>query len=149
MVINKAELRRIVRSPAGPIVSELMADARKVQARARRNVNRNTGQLAASIDVALSFEGNHIVVRIGSDKEYAQYIHEGTGLFGPKRAWIYPVHKKFLKFESKGTFGPVRAGQGRAGRGGIVFARRVAGVPKNPFLVEALEAESRFAVRRT
>lgn len=139
--LNKAELRRITRSPAGPVMRDITATARRVVAGAKRRCRVNSGQLRASIDFALFIEPNRVVCRIGSDLEYALWQHEGTGIYGPKRAWIRPVHKKVLKFPVKGVFGPVAAGKKRSGRGDIVFALKVAGVPPNPFLVDALQDE--------
>ena len=66
-------------------------------------------------------------VRIGTNVEYAIFVHEGTGIYGPKGVPIRPSRAKALVFTPYGAVKPV-------------FAKQVKGMPANPFLVNALWA---------
>jgi hypothetical protein len=100
------------------------------------------GRLRSSIGFAVNVLPNQVRVRVGSALEYARYVHEGTGIYGPKRTPIVPVTAKALKFEPGRRMGPLPRGgrnAARGRRGGPVFAASVKGSPPNPFLSDALE----------
>jgi len=76
-----------------------------------------TGDLRKSLHVqALSGES----ASVGSNLIYAKWVHEGTGLFGPHKQYIYPTKKQALFWP--GAAHPVK---------------RVAGQKPNPFLTRA------------
>jgi hypothetical protein len=72
--------------------------------------------------------------------EYGLYVHEGTGIYGPKGQPIRPKRGQYLRFESRNprTTAP--------GRGSIVFARQVRGQRPNRYLLRALQAASPWPV---
>ena len=88
---------------------------------------RKTGVLKASIQVDMS-KLSVLTTRIFSSLKYAEYVHEGTGIYGPKGQPfdIFPVNKKALKFVMGGK---------------TIFAKhcKVMGQKANPFLDRALE----------
>lgn len=103
-----------------------------VEGRAKQNLSRpprriDTGLLRASIHTSRIVVGGLPGAQVGSPLKYAWYVHDGTGLYGPKRVKITPKVKKFLRFRPKNsrTF---------------VFARSVKGMKPNPYLVDALPA---------
>lgn len=127
IVVDQAALDRLLKSPNGPAARRMLQLGRKVEGLAKREVNVDTGQLRSSISTQLMFFGNRITVRVGSNVFYAWYIHDGTGIYGPRHQPIKPVRAKLLVFRPRGG-------------GKVVFARQVRGVKSNPFLLKALRA---------
>lgn len=133
--LNQTEITRILTSSTGPVARALLVRGYRVQAQARKNLGGgagsgpkrvDTGLLRASIAVELR-RRETLVVRIGTNVEYAIYVHEGTGLYGPKHRRIVPRTKRYLRFRPQGTQR-------------FVYARSVKGMRPNPFLVDALSA---------
>lgn len=101
LVIDGAEMARILRSPAGPVGRHLAERATVVQAAARRQAPRRTGCLQDSIVKRFEAAGDELAVRIVSDtapcspehKSYSLYVHEGTAAHD-----IYPVNAGALHF---------------------------------------------------
>lgn len=133
--LNKAQIKKILESPQGGLARDLLKRGIRVQARARRNLGGTTGtgprrvatgQLRANIAVQLrSFQGLP-AVRVGSNLKRARWIHDGTGIYGPRRKPITPKNKKVLRWA--------------AASGGYHFAKSVKGMQPNPFLEKALPA---------
>lgn len=105
----------------------------RVQNAARKRTPVDTGALRTSIEYTVDVRPNSTHVTIGSPLEYARYIHEGTGIYGPKGAPIVPVTRQVLKFQVKGSTGKRRGKDAK-----WVYAKSVKGVKPNPFLVDAL-----------
>lgn len=116
--------------------SDLYADmfkrAVRVQSQARKNLSRppqriDTGALRASISVTpLRWHGLP-AFRVGTNMKYALFVHDGTGIYGPKHHLITPTHAQVMVFKSRRT-------------GKNVFTRTSRGMPGNPFLKDALSA---------
>ena len=62
-----------------------------------------------------------------NDVEHAQWVMEGTGIFGPTGQSIKPVSRKFMKFEGIS--------------GETVFAREVKGMQGRDFITNAFDPE--------
>jgi len=75
--------------------------------------------------------GGITLVRVGTAVLYAAWVHDGTGLYGPRHRMIVPVNKKVLRWKAKG---------GAAGKNGYVFSRHSRGMKPNHFLKDALPA---------
>jgi hypothetical protein len=125
---NSAAMHAILKSPNGGLAKDMVKRGILVQNAAKRNLARhphriNTGLLRASITWELFRWKGYPAVRVGSPLNYAIFVHNGTGLYGPKHDFIHPNHAKFLRFEVAGDF---------------VFAKKVRGMPPNPFLLDAL-----------
>lgn len=141
-VFNEAQLQYIVASPVGPVAKDLLKRGARVESRAKRNlaggVGRpkriDTGHLRASIGTNLILRPEGLAVRVGTNVYYARYVHDGTGLYGPKHTLIRPRFGKVLVFRSK-IYG---AKKGKyAGRVVVTYVR---GMKPNPFLHDALPA---------
>ena len=148
--INQAAVDALLRGRSGPVVRMVQDVCDDVTAEAKRNVKRDTGALAASIEPTVNVYGKLVVGRVGSSLNYARYIHEGTGIYGPKHRRIVPVSAKVLRFKAGRAIGPAPAGKSGTSpenRGGWIFAKSVAGIPPHPFLVEAFERMCPFPVR--
>lgn len=142
-------IQKIIKSPAGGVVKDALRRGYRVQARARKNLGGgtgsgprriNTGKLRASVGVDLVIGSNTVTVRVGSNLPYARWVHDGTGIYGPRRTRIKPRYARALVFKSK-AFGNTR-GRWR----GYVVVASVKGMRPNRFLKDALPAfHSKFA----
>jgi hypothetical protein len=104
----------------------------KVTSAAKANLSRpprriDTGALRASIDWEFIFFKGYPGFRVGTGKKYGRYVHDGTGLYGPKRQLIKPKRARVLVFKSKTS-------------GKKVFVKSVRGMHPNRFLADALKA---------
>lgn len=120
---------------------DLRVRANRVVNAARRLAPVDTGRLRASITQEFSTGyGGAPLVRIGSNLPYAIYVHEGTGVYGPKGQRIFPKHGRFMAWPAINNSGSGR----RRYKGGktamYVFARSTRGHPGRPFLLQALDA---------
>lgn len=140
--LHRAEMAAALRNPSGPPARFVEQSCQRVESYAKVFCPVDEGRLRNSIGHHVRVEGAAVVGSVGSDLEYAKYVHEGTGIYGPRRQWIYPKRGNVLVFETKGPAGPMQRGQSGAARGSrqVVFARRVRGMPGSPFLVRGLEA---------
>src|SRR5438552_1775184 len=114
--------------------------ANDVEQKARELAPHKTGALWGSLHVGgksnagRSATPDNLTAIVGTNLEYARYQEEGTGIYGPKKALIYPKNGKFMAFVPYGNV--VDAGTG----GGVaVFARSVKGVKPHWYLKQALE----------
>lgn len=124
-------IHAILNSPQGGVAKDLFRRGKKVESKAKQNLQRNprrvdTGFLRSSINTQLISQGGKISVRVGTNAVYALYVHDGTGIYGPKGSYIYPKTKKYLSWKPKS--------------GGRIFAKRVRGMKPNPFLADAVSA---------
>lgn len=147
--VNQTALAALLRSPAGPTFQRIEAVAAACEAVAKRNVNTDEGRLRASIQHLTRVEGSTVVGTVGTEVEYAIYVHEGTGIYGPRGTVIRPVTARVLAFPTPRFKGPLRPGARHPARErrGLVFARWVRGTPKHPFLVDAAVEVSPWPVR--
>ena len=99
------------------------------------------GRLRASLTYTVSMTPNTVILRIGSPLDYATYVVRGTGIYGPRKAPIRPVHATVLKFPTPKKRGPLRVGEKPTARNrGFVFAKEVKGRPRNMFMIDGLKA---------
>ena len=89
------------------------------------------GTLRSSISHVVEVGTTSVKVIVGSPLPYAQFVHEGTGIYGPTGTPIRPTRAKNLKF---------RAGKGPKSKRQWVTVPQVKGQKPNPFLVRALTA---------
>lgn len=136
--INQAEYVRLTQSAAGPVVRQAEQIKRRTVNGAKRNVKVDDGHLRSSIDGNVTVYPGRVVMRAGSPLDYGLYLHEGTGLYGPKKRVIRPLNPaktKALRFEVKtaGHGGRVLAKGNRL----VVFAKFVRGIKPDKWLVRA------------
>lgn len=82
LVINPADLERIINSPSGPVAAEFARLGARMEASAKRLlsgelINVDTGRLRASTTWALGDRGG-LVLTLGSGAHYSVFLHEGT-----------------------------------------------------------------------
>lgn len=143
MTVSRAQIIGRLREKQA---KDLLRRGFKVQARARLLLGGagpahpkrvDTGQLRSSIQVRLlehGGSGGSPLVRIGTGLKHARFVHDGTGVYGPRHRPITPKTAKVLVFPS-GTYGAKR-GKFK----GLVVVRSVKGMRRNRFLKDALVA---------
>lgn len=134
-------MRQLLTSPQGPVWQQLHRQGRQVLQRARVlcPVGRGGGTLKASLTMEMDTENGLPVARVGTNLKYAIWVHQGTGIHGPRKTPIRPVRARFLRWPVINQGGK---GQRRRYKGGetaqYAFAKSVKGVEARPFLTDAL-----------
>jgi HK97 gp10 family phage protein len=98
---------------------------RLVEREARRLAPKRTGELQRSINGTTVRRGKKIVGRVEATAPHARFVHEGTGLYGPKKQLIFPKRARVLSWVDPAS-------------NQRVFARYVRGMRPRPFLKDAL-----------
>lgn len=127
--VNEAALRELLRGGNGPVVRHINQITRRAVNEAKRRCPVDTGLLRSSITGAVTVSATRVTGRIGTNVQYARYVHDGRGPIVPRR-------RRFLRFKPKGS-------------NTFVYARRVGPQPANPFLLEGLRAASPYPARQT
>jgi hypothetical protein len=139
---NHAQLQFMLQSPLGAVAKDLIKRGARVESRAKRNLSGgvsgprriNTGHLRSSISHQLIVRPEGLAVRVGTSVYYARWVHDGTGIYGPRHTLIKPKLGKVLVWKSR-IYG---AKKGKWA--GKVVVRSVKGMRPNPFLANALPA---------
>lgn len=132
------ELRRVLTSRHGGLARDLLRRGLNVETQAKRNLGGgrsgptriDTGRLRSSINTQLVIRNGELAVLVGTNVWYAKFVHDGTGLFGPRHQVIKPKSHTYLRFRPRGSRR-------------WVFAKSVDGMAPNRFLLEALPAARR------
>lgn len=141
----------------GPVVGYVRQLTQEVEREAQRLAPAGSGRLRGSFEVRVERRGTAVVGTITSHLPYAVYVHEGTGLYGPRHQVIRPRSAKVLRFKpgssAGGAWGAGVSGSRSSkgpGPGGFVFAKYVRGMPSTPYYWLALKAvcTGRWIVRR-
>jgi HK97 gp10 family phage protein len=105
---------------------------------AKRRAPKDTGKLAQSISMEMGKVGKDIVVRVGTNNEYAIFVHQGTADNG--QGYIYPKNAKVLRWPIINNSGQGRRRYKAGATAKYAYAKRVRGVKARPFLRDALDA---------
>ncbi len=135
--LNAAGIKALISSPQGGIAQNLLRRGLLVETQAKRNIaggpsgpkRIDTGRLRSSITTVMLMRNGQPAVRVGTNVKYALWVHDGTGIYGPRGVPIRPKRGKFLRFTGR--------------RGRIVYAREVKGMKRNRFLLLALSVARR------
>ena len=132
--LDLGAVQQLLTSRQGGVVRDLLRRGLLVETQAKRNLGGiggpkriDTGRLRASIASVVVTRNNRPAVLVGSNLNYALFVHEGTGVYGPKHAPIRPKRAKRLRFKPRGSRK-------------WVYARQVKGMAPNRFLTNALHA---------
>jgi len=133
--VNYGAINVMFRNPSGGLARDMLRRGLKVETQAKRNLagangrpkRIDTGQTRASVNNRLVTYRTLPAARIGSPLRKATWIHDGTGIYGPRRHPIRPTRAKRLRFKPKGS-------------NRVVYAKSVKGMKANPFLADALSA---------
>lgn len=91
-----------------------------------------TGDLKASIYLSnVKYRGSKYTITVGCDPmelgeiNYAPFVHQGTGLYGPRKKRIFPKTKKALAIPGWGVFKSIKGQQPNQFFERAVSARKV------------------------
>jgi len=100
-----------------------------------------SGALAASIESWMTKSGPHVFegyvgtrMQGKTDIPYAYFVEYGTGMYGPKKQWIYPKTQEAMAFELPD--------------GTEIVRKRVKGQKKQPFMRPAIKYGERVLLSR-
>lgn len=136
--LDQQALHALLTGPQRGVAQDLLRRGLRVESQAKRNVSGlggtgpkrvDSGRLRASITTVLVSRSGKPAVIVGTNVKYAIFVHDGTGLYGPRKHRIYPVRAAVLRFRPRG--------------GKVVYARWTRGMKPNPFLSKALPAAKR------
>lgn len=100
----------------------------------RAAASRRSGALAESIEHSTPVvSGERVLTEISATSDHARFQDEGTGIYGPRGARIFPTTAKVLRFYSPAA-------------GKVIFARSVAGAPGTHFFHQPMAARWRDAL---
>lgn len=121
------------------LLEDITRRTNRVLVAARAKVPVDTARLKGSLSAEVRQEGVSVVGRVGSNLNYAIYVHEGTGIYAG-RGYITPKSGRYLRWPNRNN-----SGRGnRRYRGGrtqaYTYARRVRGMKGTPYLRDALDA---------
>ena len=77
LVVNRAELNRLLGSPNSPVAVDLGKRAQRVAASAKRRAPRRTGTLQASIGWQIGEDDQGLYADIGATVPYARPLEQG------------------------------------------------------------------------
>lgn len=140
---NEPEIDRMLRAPDGDVANYVRRIAEATRSLAVGMAPVDNGPLRASLRVQMEYTTAHVKAWVYSNLEYSLYVHEGTGIYGPKGQPIRPKRARYLVFEARNARTTPR------GRGNLVFARQVRGARPNRFLLNALKLASPWPVDET
>lgn len=140
---NEPEIERMLRSPDGDVATYVRRVAEATRSLAVAGAPVDDGPLRASLRVHMEYTAAQVKAWVYSNLEYSIWVHEGTGIYGPRGAPIRPTRARFLVFEARNARTTPR------GRGNLVFARQVRGARPNRFLLRALQQASPWPVDST
>lgn len=133
--LNTSAIKQQLQSPNGGVMREMLHRGLLVETQAKRNLGGTPGHprrvdnglLRSSVHTAVVSIGGQPWVVVSTNIHYARWIHDGTGIYGPRHRYITPRRAKRLRFRPKGS-------------SRYIYARKVAGIKPNPFLRDALSA---------
>ena len=137
--IDQSALKALMASPQGPVWIDIQRRTNRVMNQARRNAPVDEGRLRASIAMEMRSQNGSPVGRVGTNVEYALYVHEGTGVEAG-RGYIVPVRARVLRWPAKNNSGAGNRRYRGGATGNYVYAKRSRGVKARPFLRDALSA---------
>lgn len=112
----------------GPVVKQLRSVGDAIVAEMRDQAPVDSSALRDDIHYQILGLGTaHPELRVGNSEAiyYADYVTGGTGIFGPRKAMIFPRHGRVMVFTSSDT-------------GTTTYAQRTQGQRPNPYHVRAL-----------
>jgi hypothetical protein len=126
LIISQSSIDSLMAGPGGAVAADLLKRGRRVQNDARRRCPVDHGRLRSDIQVVLEMHGSLPSVKVGNSVDYAWFVHEGTGVYGPRRRTIRAKKRGgVLRFTVNGK---------------VLYRPRVRGVKGRPYLKDALPA---------
>lgn len=142
--LEPRQVQALLAGSSGQVMADLLRRGRNVVNRARVLCPVDEGTLRASIEAVPSRGPDGLpMVRVGSRLPYAIYVHEGTGIYGPRGTPIRPVRASILRWPAKNNSGVGRRRYKGGSTAKWIYARQSSGSPPRPFLRDALPEAQR------
>lgn len=125
---DEGAIHALLNDRDGQVMRKLFARGKRIESTAKRLCPVDHGRLRSSITTQFYSSGAGTVIRVGTDVEYARFVHDGTGIYGPRGAVIRPRRSKVLVFQGS--------------NGKTAFARYVRGSEGRPFMTRAMRETS-------
>ena len=136
--VNPQGMAKLLQSPQGLVWRDIHRRANNVLNLARVKCPVDQGKLRQSLAVEMRSVNGQPVGRVGTNVEYALYVHEGTGLYGERKRMIVPVNRKALRWATVNNSGRGRRRYKAGATGAYTFSKYSRGFPGRPFLRDAL-----------
>lgn len=144
--LSQSDVKKALGGPQGPIYADLARRGQRVVNQAKRLAPVDNGTLRNSITMELLTRGGRPLVRVGTNVKYARYVHDGTGLYGPRRQRIVARNGGVMRWPVRGSSPGRRSkvpGRGRIRTKSLTptsfaYARWTRGMKGTPFLKDAL-----------
>ena len=120
----RRETPRLFRKAALQTGLAVETEAVKLISRGGEMRAEKTGNLKHSIGTTVTRRGGNERVIVYAARKYAEFVHKGTGIYGPLKRPIRPVRAKALRFKIGGE---------------VMFRRSVKGMRPRPFLTRAVQ----------
>ena len=78
VVLDNAAIQELLTSPSGPVFRDIQRRTINVHAGAIRRCNVDTGAMRSDIRWAMIRDEQGIAGLVGTNKEYAGFVHDGT-----------------------------------------------------------------------
>lgn len=132
IVKHPAEIKAILQGDNSSLYRDIFRRCTKVQNKAKRNLQNapkrvDTGRLRSDIHIQMLTIRGYPAGRVGFNVFYGVFVHDGTGIYGPRGRPIRPVRARVLAFKPKGS-------------SKTIYRPEVSGMKPNPFLKNALDA---------
>jgi phage gpG-like protein len=126
--LDQSAINKAMTGRGGPVWQAALRAGGYVRDQAKLDLTNNglvnTGKLRNSIESQVSAKGTQVVATVGTDVEYARFVHDGT------KSPIVPRRARALRFKPKGS-------------SVFVFAAKVRGTKEtgrySPFMTNALK----------
>jgi hypothetical protein len=139
VVLNDEEMRRLLSGKNGAVWQDINRRAQRVLNGAIVGCPVDQGTLRQSLSKEMLLVNNEPVARVGSNLEYAIYVHEGVGMYGPRKTPIVPVRAKALRWATKNNSGSGRRRYKGGATAAYTFSKRSKGFKGRPFLKDAVK----------
>jgi hypothetical protein len=123
--LDHSAIAVMLHGQTGEVGRDIRRRGNLVLAAAKANAPVRSGKLRGSLKMTMGSEAGEVVAYVGTPLEYGIYVHEGTGIYGPRGMPIRPTRARVLAWNEGGR---------------MHFARSVRGMKGRPFLADALRA---------
>jgi hypothetical protein len=141
--IDRRALNTMLSGPNAAAVNAVRLHGNRVLNKAIELCPVDEGRLRASLTLEMRQIGGQPVARVGSNLDYALFVHEGTGIYGPSGRRIRPVRATVLRWPVRNNSGSGRRRYQGGRTAQYAYAKSVAGMPGRPFLRTALRLARR------
>lgn len=137
---DRAALAELLSGRNGPVFQIINQKANQVSNIAKSLAPVDEGRLRQSITYEVRSEADGPVGVVGTNVEYAIFVHEGTGLYSKRNPrLIRPVRARALRWPTKNNSGVGRRRFRGGQTAGYTFSKSSKGVKGRPFLTDALK----------